>query len=107
MMSSAVGAASAGSIGYPIVKQVTTLATIKICTRHIEADIKRGREKGMKAPGWIIERGYGIFPSLKIRLFGERCLTELSFYLIMYSVINLGYCFVSPQGAHYALGQNN
>ena len=56
MTSSAVGAASAGSIGYPIVKQVTTLATIKACPRHNEADVKRGREKGMKAHGWIIKR---------------------------------------------------
>ena len=51
MMSSAVWAASAASIGFPIVKQVTTLANIKACPRLMDADVKQEKRKGMEAHG--------------------------------------------------------
>jgi len=56
MMSSAVGAANADSIEYPIARQMTTLGNRQALPRHIEADAKRDRKKGMKAQGWILER---------------------------------------------------
>jgi hypothetical protein len=55
MTSSAVGVANAGSIEYPIVKQVIRLANRKAWPRQ-DADVKRDRKKGMNTHGWILER---------------------------------------------------